>query len=88
MGTYERGGITLQVKESVVRSFKPLAQALKEPGEFLLSDFSKFDRPPKLHLMFQVCVSPHFLLHALRGSTGGLAVGWRRVCAVPHGYHS
>jgi hypothetical protein len=54
MGSYERGGIVLQVKEGAVRAFKPLAQALKEPGEFLLSDFSKFDRPPKLHLLFQV----------------------------------
>jgi hypothetical protein len=31
----------------------PLAQALETPGEFLLSDFSKFDRPPLLHLAFQ-----------------------------------
>ncbi|KAL2541456.1 Ubiquitin-activating enzyme E1 2 [Abeliophyllum distichum] len=50
---YERGGIVTQVKEPKVLSFKPLKQALKDPGDFLLSDFSKFDRPPLLHLAFQ-----------------------------------
>lgn len=86
MGTYERGGIALQVKESVVRSFKPLAQALKEPGEFLLSDFSKFDRPPKLHLMFQVRASPYLLLYTLRGSRracGGLEAGVCNAACLP-----
>jgi hypothetical protein len=28
-------------------------QALDAPGEFLMSDFSKFDRPPLLHLAFR-----------------------------------
>ncbi|KAL0347511.1 UNVERIFIED_CONTAM: Ubiquitin-activating enzyme E1 1 [Sesamum calycinum] len=50
---YERGGIVTQVKEPKVLNFKPLRQALKDPGDFLLSDFSKFDRPPLLHLAFQ-----------------------------------
>jgi ubiquitin-activating enzyme E1 len=26
---------------------------MRDPGEFLLSDFSKFDRPPVLHLAFE-----------------------------------
>ncbi|KAG6383981.1 hypothetical protein SASPL_156234 [Salvia splendens] len=30
-----------------------LKEALKDTGDFLLSDFSKFDRPPLLHLAFQ-----------------------------------
>lgn len=34
-------------------AFKPLAEALDAPGEFLLSDFSKFDRPALLHAGFQ-----------------------------------
>ncbi|GFP92760.1 ubiquitin-activating enzyme e1 2 [Phtheirospermum japonicum] len=50
---YERGGIVTQVKEPKVLNFKPLRQAIKDPGDFLLSDFSKFDRPPLLHLAFQ-----------------------------------
>ncbi|KAG8377063.1 hypothetical protein BUALT_Bualt09G0129100 [Buddleja alternifolia] len=50
---YERGGIVTQIKEPKVLKFKPLRQALKDPGDFLLSDFSKFDRPPLLHLAFQ-----------------------------------
>ncbi|XP_073297884.1 ubiquitin-activating enzyme E1 1-like [Primulina huaijiensis] len=50
---YQRGGIVTQVKEPKVLNFKPLRQALKDPGDYLLSDFSKFDRPPLLHLAFQ-----------------------------------
>ncbi|XP_017241732.1 ubiquitin-activating enzyme E1 1 [Daucus carota subsp. sativus] len=50
---YEGGGIVTQVKQPKVLDFKPLKEALKDPGEFLLSDFSKFDRPPLLHLAFQ-----------------------------------
>ncbi|KAG5550650.1 hypothetical protein RHGRI_015561 [Rhododendron griersonianum] len=51
--TYEKGGIVTQVKQPKVLNFKPLREALKEPGDFLLSDFSKFDRPLLLHLAFQ-----------------------------------
>ncbi|CAN4106155.1 unnamed protein product [Withania somnifera] len=50
---YEGGGIVSQVKEPKVLKFKPLREAIKDPGDFLLSDFSKFDRPPILHLAFQ-----------------------------------
>ncbi|KAL2334680.1 hypothetical protein Fmac_015893 [Flemingia macrophylla] len=32
---------------------KPLRGALSDPGDFLLSDFSKFDRTPQLHLALQ-----------------------------------
>ncbi|KAK7300899.1 hypothetical protein RJT34_11750 [Clitoria ternatea] len=52
-GRYEKGGIVTQVKQPKALNFKPLREALKEPGDFLLSDFSKFDRPPLLHLAFQ-----------------------------------
>ncbi|MFQ6671176.1 hypothetical protein Gotur_035793 [Gossypium turneri] len=52
-GTYIKGGIVTQVKQPKVLNFKPLGEALKDPGEFLLSDFSKFDRPPLLHIAFQ-----------------------------------
>ena len=38
---YQRGGIVTQVKPPKTLAFKPLARALEEPGEFLLSDFSK-----------------------------------------------
>lgn len=50
---YEKGGIVTQVKQPKILNFKPLREALKDPGDFLLSDFSKFDRPPVLHLAFQ-----------------------------------
>ncbi|XP_042013546.1 ubiquitin-activating enzyme E1 1-like isoform X1 [Salvia splendens] len=52
-GAYERGGIVTQVKQPKVLNFKPMKEALKDTGDFLLSDFSKFDRPPLLHLAFQ-----------------------------------
>uniref|UniRef100_A0A5B7BFE5 E1 ubiquitin-activating enzyme n=1 Tax=Davidia involucrata TaxID=16924 RepID=A0A5B7BFE5_DAVIN len=52
-GMYERGGIVTQVKQPKVLNFKPLRESLNDPGDFLLSDFSKFDRPPLLHLAFQ-----------------------------------
>lgn len=52
-GQYVKGGIVTQVKQPKVLHFKPLRDALKDPGDFLLSDFSKFDRPPLLHLAFQ-----------------------------------
>lgn len=52
-GAYEKGGIVTQVKQPKVLNFKSLSEALQNPGEFLLSDFSKFDRPPLLHLAFQ-----------------------------------
>ncbi|KAJ8749705.1 hypothetical protein K2173_012256 [Erythroxylum novogranatense] len=52
-GAYQKGGIVTQVKQPKTINFKPLSEALKNPGDFLLSDFSKFDRPPLLHLAFQ-----------------------------------
>ncbi|MFS7945623.1 putative ubiquitin/SUMO-activating enzyme E1, THIF-type NAD/FAD binding, ubiquitin-activating enzyme [Helianthus anomalus] len=52
-GEYKRGGIVTELKQPKVLQFKPLEEALKDPGEFLLSDFSKFDRPLLLHLLFQ-----------------------------------
>lgn len=50
---YQRGGIVTQFKEHKVIACKTLAEALKEPGEFLLSDFSKMERSPSLHVGFQ-----------------------------------
>ncbi|KAI0519287.1 hypothetical protein KFK09_006729 [Dendrobium nobile] len=52
-GTYSRGGIVTQVKQPKVLQFKPLRIALRDPGDFLLSDFSKIGRPNLLHLAFQ-----------------------------------
>ncbi|KAJ4979112.1 hypothetical protein NE237_009892 [Protea cynaroides] len=52
-GAYAKGGIVTQVKQPKVLHFKTLREALKDPGDFLLGDFSKFDRPPLLHLAFE-----------------------------------
>lgn len=52
-GSYIRGGIATQHKEGKCLSFKPLSLAIKEPGEFLLTDFAKIDRSAQLHVGFQ-----------------------------------
>ncbi|DBB17709.1 TPA: NEDD8-activating protein uba3 [Trebouxia sp. C0006] len=52
-GDYVKGGIVTEYKEHKTLDFKPLAQALEDPGEFLLSDFAKMERPGILHLGFQ-----------------------------------
>ena len=45
-------GIVTQVRQPNV-NFKPLREALRDPGDLFLCDFSKFDRQPLLHLAFQ-----------------------------------
>ena len=52
-GTYVSGGMVVQEKQPKTLQFKPLRDALAAPGEFLLSDFAKMERPPLLHLAFQ-----------------------------------
>ena len=50
---YISGGIATQVKQSKTLDFQSLADAIANPGEFLLTDFSKFERSPLLHVGFQ-----------------------------------
>lgn len=47
---YVTGGVVTQVKEPKTLEFKPMAHALQEPGEFLMSDFSKLERAAVLHI--------------------------------------
>ncbi|KAL7581830.1 hypothetical protein ACA910_022351 [Epithemia clementina (nom. ined.)] len=49
-------GYITQIKQPVTMHFEPYAKKLQEPGDFMLSDFAKFDRPPILHLGFQAVV--------------------------------
>ncbi|KAI3986864.1 hypothetical protein MKX01_014565 [Papaver californicum] len=48
-----RGGIVTQVKQPKVLKYWTLREALNDPGDYLLTDFSKFYRPPLLHSAFQ-----------------------------------
>lgn len=48
----DQQGYITQIKQPVQMHFEPFAKALQEPGEFMMSDFAKFDRPPLLHLGF------------------------------------
>ena len=50
---YQRGGLVTQSKEPKTLHFQTFAEALKNPGDFLISDFAKMDRPPVLHVAFQ-----------------------------------
>jgi ubiquitin-activating enzyme E1 len=52
-GGYIKGGIVTQVKQPKSLNFKSLAESIESPGEFLVSDFSKFERPPLLHVGFR-----------------------------------
>lgn len=61
---YRTGGYVNQVKKPVALAFKPLRQALVEPGDFLLSDFAKFEQPGVLHQAFRA-------LHEWRAGHGG-----------------
>jgi ubiquitin-activating enzyme E1 len=50
---YTRGGIVTQHKPGKTLAFKTLREALSAPGEFLLTDFAKLERPRLLHAAFQ-----------------------------------
>ncbi|GAB4857367.1 E1 ubiquitin-activating protein [Ancistrocladus abbreviatus] len=78
-GAYERGGIVTQVKQPKVLNFKTLREALKDPGDFLLSDFSKFDRPHLLHLAFRAL--DKFILEFGRFPVAGSEEDARKIIA-------
>ena len=42
----------VQVRVPKTLEFKPFAEALRNPGEFEMTDFGKFDRPPLWHLAY------------------------------------
>jgi len=50
-------GYITQVKTPVTMSFKSYASALSDPGELMMSDFAKFDRPALLHLAYKALAS-------------------------------
>lgn len=45
--------MAVEEKQPKTLAFKTYREALAAPGEFLLSDFSKLERSPLLHLAFQ-----------------------------------
>ena len=63
LGPYTTGGYCNQVKVPATVSFKPLREALTSPGDFLMSDFAKMDRPGILHQGFRG-------LHAWKATNG------------------
>jgi len=61
--TTQQGYIT-QVKQPVTMAFETYEKCLSEPGEMMMSDFAKFDRPTLLHTAFQA-------LEEFRAGNGG-----------------
>ena len=72
---YERGGIAVQVKQPKDLAFKSLRAALDEPGEIMMSDFAKWDRPPVMHLLFRA-------IQTFRSRNGGAYPGAADEAAV------
>ena len=70
------GGIVTQVNKPRLLNFKPLKEALENPGEFLLSDFYWFDRPPLLHWAFRALdnIVGHLANHSLHLPTNDCAL--------------
>lgn len=50
-------GYITQVKTPVTLSFRSYREALADPGELMMSDFAKFDRPALLHLAYRALAS-------------------------------
>jgi ubiquitin-activating enzyme E1 len=46
-------GWVTEVKKPIEMSFNPLRKSIEEPGEFLLTDFGKFERPATFHACFR-----------------------------------
>ena len=46
-------GYINQIKKPTRLEFRPLSEALEEPGEMMISDFAKFERPALLHAAFR-----------------------------------
>uniref|UniRef100_A0A2S2NJW1 E1 ubiquitin-activating enzyme n=1 Tax=Schizaphis graminum TaxID=13262 RepID=A0A2S2NJW1_SCHGA len=65
---YIKGGIATQVKMPKKLNFKSLKDSLAEP-EYLISDFSKFDKPSQLHLAF-------ITFHKFVSVNGRLPIPW------------
>ena len=50
-------GYITQVKTPTTMSFRTYGESLENPGELMMSDFAKFDRPPLLHLAYRALFS-------------------------------
>jgi ubiquitin-activating enzyme E1 len=65
-------GYITQVKKPVTRSFQTYRKSLETPGEFLISDFAKLDRPPLLHLAYKA-LAQYWEQHASYQTPGDVA---------------
>ncbi|MFY7942113.1 MAG: ThiF family adenylyltransferase, partial [Burkholderiaceae bacterium] len=52
MGAYRGGGTICQVKQPKTFKFAPLREALRSPGELVITDYAKFGRAEQLHIAF------------------------------------
>jgi ubiquitin-activating enzyme E1 len=77
-----------QVKQPVTMSFEPYDVKLSNPGDFMLSDFAKFDRPGILHAGFQAvledCPANDGNL-PIPGDAAAIDRIWNRACELGGG---
>lgn len=72
-------GYITPVKKAVIMSFKTHKEELEDPGDLMMSDFAKFNRPQLLHLAYQALAlytaAERIILHLAAGSPMCAALG-------------
>jgi ubiquitin-activating enzyme E1 len=74
LSPYVKGGVVRRHKFPKELHFKPLAEGLSAPGEFILTDYAKFEHPALLHVGFQA-------IDAFAVAHGHLPRPWNRADA-------
>ena len=74
-------GYITQIKTPTTMKFKSYREALADPGELMMSDFAKFDRPPLLHLAYRGLASyaeSHNMEYPTPGDVTAMNEVWER----------
>jgi len=72
-------GYITQIKTPVTAKFRSYRKALADPGELMMSDYAKFDRPPLLHLAYRALSSyaeSHGMEYPMPGDGAACAEVW------------
>lgn len=88
-GTDHAQAYITQVKQPVTMQFDSYESKLANPGDFMLSDFAKFDRPPVLHAGFQAileeCNNNNGQSLPLPGDAAAMDRIWQRAIQIGGG---
>lgn len=74
-------GYITQIKTPTTMKFKSYREAIADPGELMMSDFAKFDRPPLLHLAYRALASyteSHDMEYPTPGDVTAMNDVWER----------